>query len=581
MRKVPSVIELEVKDPVPVMERISVPRVWNRINSGFRIQDLTDDLFSSTLDLVERCCLVVHITTVVTVWTDDLRARDDIPRYLVVYPLQRYNLSGEPLARATGIRYDPDARAEYLDLINFWMRDRNSLVAVEEGTGRVVGVLVGRIIRKLNRTRTMSRLSEDEATAIKIEESEVGERVSGEEKSATLKETASEESSMEVQIMRTERLPQKKYPEERERIFYSDTVSTSDEEEMVAQRVEKFFAEMEELVSYQPHGKTVEQSPELVAMRLEQRMRDIERRVDPWSWVGGECGEEAGPEEWDSPFWYPEEWYDEEAEQEEDEPVAEEQKGEDFGWEVLDGTEGRETDGSSRGGYAMLEELKKEYADLQPRSICRVYALYNRIPDTKNLDEKEVIVQKQRKKNKREAEEQGPSSQPSGFQLSDGEPGRVYGNEIVRSIQAVRSHLMNSVNMYTKYNVDAYYKIYIISIATEYIKEPIALGLMRAAIEMARAMDVGLVTGVFTSAITQSLAKFMGFWVDAEVSYDEWRTLKDERDLFGDTGRMNPTGALMTVTLGPEKVPAVEEPTEPTTNEEPPRRKPKKKKNKK
>ncbi|KAL1116783.1 hypothetical protein AAG570_005255 [Ranatra chinensis] len=80
-------------------------------------------------------------------------------RYLAVYPLQRYNLSGEPLARVTGIRYDPDARAEYLDLINFWMRDRNSLVAVEEGTGRVVGVLVGRIIRKLNRTRTMSRVS--------------------------------------------------------------------------------------------------------------------------------------------------------------------------------------------------------------------------------------------------------------------------------------------------------------------------------------------------------------------------------------------------------------------------------------
>lgn len=42
--------------------------------------------------------------------------------------------------------YERDSVEYYKDLMKYWLRDRTSLLAIEEGNERIVGVLIARII---------------------------------------------------------------------------------------------------------------------------------------------------------------------------------------------------------------------------------------------------------------------------------------------------------------------------------------------------------------------------------------------------------------------------------------------------
>jgi hypothetical protein len=53
---------------------------------------------------------------------------------------------------------DSESLEAYLNLIRQWMRDTTSLVAVSLKSGRIVGTVIARINRKLDKTNTYSRV---------------------------------------------------------------------------------------------------------------------------------------------------------------------------------------------------------------------------------------------------------------------------------------------------------------------------------------------------------------------------------------------------------------------------------------
>lgn len=61
------------------------------------------------------------------------------------------------MCKGCKLNRDEDSRKEFLEMVLFWMQDTQSFVAVEESTGRTIGVLVGRVIHLEGHTKTMSR----------------------------------------------------------------------------------------------------------------------------------------------------------------------------------------------------------------------------------------------------------------------------------------------------------------------------------------------------------------------------------------------------------------------------------------
>ncbi|XP_039281248.1 uncharacterized protein LOC111056614 [Nilaparvata lugens] len=98
-------------DPrVPLLTRIKFPRIWVRI-PGFRVEDLQEDRFDEALEHIKNCYLM-----------------DD------------------PLCRTTNILKDEESIDNYLKLIRWWMQDTQSLIAINEETGEIVGTLVERVL---------------------------------------------------------------------------------------------------------------------------------------------------------------------------------------------------------------------------------------------------------------------------------------------------------------------------------------------------------------------------------------------------------------------------------------------------
>lgn len=53
---------------------------------------------------------------------------------------------------------EEDSIQEFLDLIQLWMQDTQSFLAVDDETGEIVGLLVGRANDQWSHTKTMSRM---------------------------------------------------------------------------------------------------------------------------------------------------------------------------------------------------------------------------------------------------------------------------------------------------------------------------------------------------------------------------------------------------------------------------------------
>ncbi|KAJ9599185.1 hypothetical protein L9F63_010362 [Diploptera punctata] len=106
-----------------LQERIKAPLVWARLTSGVRIEDLQEKRFPEALQL-----------------------------------LREYFLTEETLCRASEISEDEESVMGLFEIVTLWMKDLTSLIAVEEGTGEVVGLLICRVQHLLDHTRTFSRI---------------------------------------------------------------------------------------------------------------------------------------------------------------------------------------------------------------------------------------------------------------------------------------------------------------------------------------------------------------------------------------------------------------------------------------
>lgn len=67
-------------------------------------------------------------------------------------------LKEEIMCRSLNILEDEESVECYLDFLRFWLKDRKSLVAIDDETEKVVGFLVARTVSKLQHTRTYSRM---------------------------------------------------------------------------------------------------------------------------------------------------------------------------------------------------------------------------------------------------------------------------------------------------------------------------------------------------------------------------------------------------------------------------------------
>lgn len=95
------------------MKKIFGPIIWRRISEGIRIQDLQEDHFEETLDLIEK-----------------------------------YYITEDLLFRNTDILNDLDSIKSFREKLLFTMKDRCSIIAVEESTEKVVGVLLLKAMKK-------------------------------------------------------------------------------------------------------------------------------------------------------------------------------------------------------------------------------------------------------------------------------------------------------------------------------------------------------------------------------------------------------------------------------------------------
>ncbi|XP_014276836.1 uncharacterized protein [Halyomorpha halys] len=60
--------------------------------------------------------------------------------------LEKHFFKNDILCKGVSLKWDQEAVQYYKDLMKYWLRDRTSVLAIEEGNERIVGVLVARII---------------------------------------------------------------------------------------------------------------------------------------------------------------------------------------------------------------------------------------------------------------------------------------------------------------------------------------------------------------------------------------------------------------------------------------------------
>lgn len=63
------------------------------------------------------------------------------------------------MLKACSLVRDTQSLDNFIALTHYWMQDTQSFIAVEEGTARIIGVLIGRANDLTTHLKTMSRMS--------------------------------------------------------------------------------------------------------------------------------------------------------------------------------------------------------------------------------------------------------------------------------------------------------------------------------------------------------------------------------------------------------------------------------------
>uniref|UniRef100_A0A1B6GLA4 N-acetyltransferase domain-containing protein n=1 Tax=Cuerna arida TaxID=1464854 RepID=A0A1B6GLA4_9HEMI len=114
-------METVYDEELPVLKRIKIPMVWERMACGICIKDLQPDKYDVALDII-----------------------------------QNHFLDDDPLCKASAVLSNDVAVQEYQKVALHWMLDTQSFLAVEDGTDRAVGVLIGSVNERDAYTNAMN-----------------------------------------------------------------------------------------------------------------------------------------------------------------------------------------------------------------------------------------------------------------------------------------------------------------------------------------------------------------------------------------------------------------------------------------
>lgn len=111
--------------------------------------------------------------------------------------------------------------------------------------------------------------------------------------------------------------------------------------------------------------------------------------------------------------------------------------------------------------------------------------------------------------------------------------------------------LIKRTNAPKELDCDAYLRVHVLCVHPSHQGKGVGAALLRTCVQVASALVVPAVGGVFTSGPSQSLALKLGFRLIAEIRYGRW--VVDDRIVFDDTGKGNYSAAFMGM-----RVPGVE-----------------------
>ncbi|KAF2901294.1 hypothetical protein ILUMI_04892 [Ignelater luminosus] len=142
--------------------------------------------------------------------------------------------------------------------------------------------------------------------------------------------------------------------------------------------------------------------------------------------------------------------------------------------------------------------------------------------------------------------------------------------EAMKKCIAFKNFVNRKVDVFAKFDCDSILRFYDICILPEYRNRGLSLVLAKCGLNVARAMKVPVVMGVFSDFRMQKLAKKVGMETLYEMNYVDWRD-PDGEMIFDDPGAGNYTLALMAglVSILPP------EPPKPKPEEEAPKKPPK------
>ena len=108
---------------------------------------------------------------------------------------------------------------------------------------------------------------------------------------------------------------------------------------------------------------------------------------------------------------------------------------------------------------------------------------------------------------------------------------------------SLKSALIRQADAYNRFEIDKYLRIYILCVHPSYEKRNLGAELLYASYQVALALQLAAVAGIFTSAKHQNTASNVGFQLVTEIKYNTW--IIDEEVIFDNTGIGNYSAAFM------------------------------------
>lgn len=120
---------------------------------------------------------------------------------------------------------------------------------------------------------------------------------------------------------------------------------------------------------------------------------------------------------------------------------------------------------------------------------------------------------------------------------------KIFQGGAVEKIMHLNNTLIKKADVYTQLETEIYLRIYILCVHPSYLSKGLKSGLLEAFIQMAIALEIPAIGGIFSSGDDQKLAANLGFKLLLEIPYSQW-SLNGEI-IFDNPGSGNYSVAFM------------------------------------